>query len=257
MPFAELKGADLVSMVQDRLGGYANALNENVVLDFINEGKDEVWTVLKNLNQNYFQASTRYDDNTQVNYFGPVTFQEREYALPADFRAIRFIECVTPGFQNIEFVRRPMTSPTFKDARRAANELSNVNGVAVYFYDIAEQDTGTPLEDTETGQDPTGKKASGGFEIVFAQFPETTLQLVLWYLRALPDMETDTTLDQILFPYSKKIANFAVERAMKVLQDLPMSESWKEGWRQDLIVIAQSGGQIDQADAQFVVDFIG
>src|ERR1700720_4171105 len=86
--FAELRGSDIVAMVQDRLGGYANALNENVILDVINEGKDEVWSILKNLNENYFQSSTRYDDATQTNYFGPITPKEREYALPVDFRAV-------------------------------------------------------------------------------------------------------------------------------------------------------------------------
>jgi hypothetical protein len=255
--FTELRGSDLVGMVQDRLGGYKNALDESVILDVLNEGKDEVWAILKNLSQNYFQASTRYDDPTQTNYFGSINTKEREYALPADFRAIRFIECVTPGFQNIEFTRRSMTSPTWKDARRAANELSNVNGVASYFYDIAEQDTGTPTEDTQTGANPSGIPTSGGFELVFAQFPETTLQLVIWYLRAIPDMEADTVMDQIIRPFSKKIANFAVEKCMKILQDVTMSESWLKSWRNDVITIAQTGGNVDQADSQYVQDFVG
>jgi hypothetical protein len=257
MAFAELTGSDIVKMVQDRLGGYANALNEDVILDVVNEGKDEIWTILKNLNENYFQASSRYDDPTQTNYFGPINPQEREYALPKDFRAIRFIECVTSGFADVTFVRRAMTSPTFREARRAANELSNVAGVNVYWYDIAEQDVGTPLVDTEVGTDKSGATAKGGFEIVLAQYPETTLQIVLWYLRALPDMEADTVIDNILFPYSKKIANFAVEKCMKILQDLQMSAAWLQSWRQDITTVAQSGGKIDQADAQFVTDFTG
>lgn len=257
MAFAELRGSDVVKMVQDRLGGYANALNEDVILDTVNEGKDEVWAILKNLNENYFQASTRYDDSTQTNYFGPINPQEREYVLPADFRSIRFVECVTTGFADVTFVRRPMTSPTFRDARRAANQLSNVSGVAVYFYDIAEQSTGTPLVDTEIGTDKSSAKAQGGFEIVLAQYPETTLQLVIWYQRALPDMETDTILDNIIMPYSKKIANFAVEKCMKILQDLQMSAAWLQSWRQDIITVAQTASNVDRADAQFVQDFSG
>lgn len=255
--FAELRASDIVAMVQDRLGGYANALNQNVILDVINEGKDEVWSILKNLNENYFQASTRYDDTTQTNYFGPITPKERNYALPLDFRAIRFIECVTPGFANVEFVLRSMNSPTFKDARRAANELSNVAGVTVYFYDIAQQTAGTPTVDEEVGTNPSTTKSSGAFQMVLAQFPETTLQLVVWYLRALPDMETDTVLDNIIAPFSKKIANFAVEKCMKILQDLQMSGAWLQTWRQDIVVIAQTGGKINQADATYVTDFIG
>ena len=257
MSFVELTGSDLTKMVQSRLGGYANALDTDIILDVINEGKDEIWSILKSLNANYFQASTRYDDPTQDNYFGLIVPGEREYALPPDFRAIRFIECVTSGYESVVFVRRSMTSSSWKDSRRSSNESSNANGVSTYVYDIAEQSTGTLLEDAETGRDTTSKKASGGFEIVLAQFPEASLQLVVWYLRALPDLEQDTVLDQIVRPYSKKIANFATEKCMKILQDLNMSAAWLQSWRQDIISVAQGGGQVDQADAQFCEDFQG
>lgn len=253
MAFAELRGSDLIRMVQRRLGGYANAYDNDVILDVINEGKDKVWSILKSLSSNYFQASTQFSDVTSTNYFGPLTGTQREYKLPDDFRAIRFIEVVTTGYEDVEFLMSNMTTPEWKAARRASNQLKNSNGVAKYYYDIAEADQGEKLTDPVTSP----ATAPGGFEMVLAQFPETPLQLVVWYLRALPDIEADTILDQIVSPYSKYIANFAVEKCMKIVQDLQMSSSWLQSWRDDVITVAQSGGQINQADPTFVTDFLG
>lgn len=241
MSFTELTGSDLIQMMTDRLGGYANAMTADVMLDLLNEGKDKVWVILKTLNESFFHTSTQSTDNTKDNFFGPFTTSAREYTLPIDFRAIRFIEVTTAGFASMRFVKMVMTDPVWQQARRNANDPT-VNAVGTaqfeFYYDIVEAPT-------------------GGFELIFAQNFAQQVQATLWYIRGLPDFEAGDSINQIIRPFSRAIVTFAVKKAMKVLQDEPMTAQWESDWKEDVISTAQGAGPINQADPKYVVDFEG
>jgi hypothetical protein len=237
--FSELAGSDLIQMMTDRLGGYANAMTADVMLDLLNEGKDKVWTILKSLNESFFHASSQSTDSTKVNFFGSFVPNVREYQLPGDFRAMRFIECTTSGYASARFVKTVMTDPAWQQARRAANDPSISAATQFeFYYDIVES-------------------PAGGFEMVFAQNFAVQLQCTVWYIRGLPDFEAGDSINQVIRPYCKSIVTFAVEKAMKVLQDESMSAQWESDWRQDIIGTAQGAGPINQSDARYVQDFEG
>jgi hypothetical protein len=239
--FTELTGSDLIQMMTDRMGGYANAMTADVMLDLLNEGKDKLWTILKMLNESFFHTSSQSTDPTKVNYFGSFVTTAREYQLPGDFRAIRFIECTTAGFASARFVKKRMTDPDWQFARRNANDPT-VNAVGTaqfeFYYDIVESQ-------------------NGGFELVFAQNFAAPLQCTLWYIRGIPDFEAGDSINQIIRPYSKAIVTFAVKKAMCILQDESLSALWEQDWRKDIIDTSQGSSPINQADPIFVVDFEG
>jgi hypothetical protein len=239
--FTELTGSDLIQMMTDRMGGYANAMTADVMLDLLNEGKDKLWSILKVLNESFFHTSSQSTDPTKVNYFGSFIPLVREYQLPGDFRAIRFIECTTPGFATVRFVKTLMTDPAWQFARRNANDPSTQPiGTAQFefYYDIVES-------------------PNGGFELIFAQNFAIQIQATLWYIRGIPDFEAGDTINQIIRPYSKKIVTFAVKKAMCILQDEPMSALWEQDWQKDITETAQTAGSINQADPRYCVDFEG
>jgi hypothetical protein len=161
--------------------------------------------------------------------------------LPADFRAIRFIECTTSGFATVRFVKSLMTDPAWQFARRNANDpTTQPIGTAQFefYYDIVES-------------------PAGGFELIFAQNFAVQLQATVWYIRGLLDFGSNDIINQIIRPYSKAIVTFAVKKAMKILMDEPMSAQWETDWRDDVIATAQGAGPINAADPKFVVDFEG
>lgn len=229
-----LTGQDLIDDASRRLMGYANALDEDTLLSFLNEGKDEVWAVLKTLQNDYFETKSQFADNTQVNYFGPMSTTQREYTLPVDLREIHFVEVVTAGFQQAIFTYKDASSEDWRSARRAANVDTTLSPSVEYFYTII------------------GKNL-----MEIAQFPETAFQVVLWYTRNLLDFEVSDPVDEVVLPFTHKIADFAVKKAMLGLQDQEQFNAWRTEWKDDILMIATSAGPRNQANPEFVEDFLG
>lgn len=228
-------GQDLVDLTVGRLSGYGNAVNPEDVLSAVNEGKDEVWAVLKNLEDEYFVTPSQTSDSTLDTYFASLTTSAREYDLPADFKEIRFIECTTVGYEDLKFTYRKLSDPDFQGARKAAT----ADGVSStpqseYLYAIV---------------------AKGTF--MLANYPEVALSLKLWYVRGLQDLETDTPLTEIISPYVKKIADFAAKKIMLGLKDPEQFAAWKQEWKDSIMTLTTSASPRNQADAEFVQDFTG
>lgn len=236
-------GQDLIDLANDRLAGLSNVVADRTLLSYINEAKDEIWAHLKNLNAEYFMQSTESTDSTQTNYFpkdlsgNPLTTLQttsRSYLLPSDLREIIMIEVTTKGYEQTVFTYRDINSEDFKTARRSANVDPTLTPTVEYFYAIL------------------GKNR---FEM--AQFPETNFSLTIWYIRSLPDFEASDNIDEILAPYSKKIADYAVKKAMIGSQDPTQFALWTQEWKADLVTVASSAGPRNQADATYVEDFLG
>jgi len=292
-------------MVTDRLLGYANVINTTALLDFLNEAKDEVWTALKTMNQDYFGEISQNTDPLADNYFPDLSTTVREYTLPNDFSAIRFIEPVEPGFEQIVFKFCNLESPEFQTARRAANVDRTLTPTVEYWYTIFGKD-----------------------QFIMAIFPETPMEIKLYYIRHLHDIvafstgtasvnsaSTDVTLngttytvlqmadmvgqhfivngldfglisgvvqatqhltldvaapstqttkayvitdelDEIVDPFNKKIADYAVKKVMLSAQADEWAK-WMEEWKKDLLTLTTGASPRNQADAQFVQDFTG
>src|SRR5690349_20818306 len=110
-----ITGQDLLDQVNGKVGAYANVLDSENVMKFINEGKDAVWSILKNLDDDYFNTSSQATDNTQNNYFATLVLGQRQYTLPADFKEIRFIEASAPsGYGDTKFIYKPMSDPIWR-----------------------------------------------------------------------------------------------------------------------------------------------
>lgn len=230
-------GQVLVDMTNDLLAGYQNAVDSRALLTYLNMGKDVIWEVTKELHDEYFQVFSQSANPTADYYFPQLSTTTRNYTLPADLRSIEFIECTTPGYQGTTFTYAKLNSPQFREEHKASNEAGGPdsnNNVDSYTYTIA-----------------------GKNQFVLASYPAANLNITLWYTRALPDFETSDTLDEILFPFSKKLAEYAAQKAMLGAQDAGQFAMWERTWRDSLINLVQSEGTRNDADAQFVQDFDG
>lgn len=230
-----LTGQDLVDMANDRLAGYQNGVDSGPLLSFLNEGKDEIWALLKNLNEEYFVTPSQAVDATQPYYFAPMDPTARTFQLPTDLREIKFIEVNTPSYTEMEFAYKDITDTEFRDARRSASTQNNSsdNACTIYYTIL------------------------GKNQMVTAQFIPTAITITLWYVRAIADFETDQTVDEILYPYTKKIADYAVKKAMLSLQDPAQFSAWVSEWKQDVITVQNSAAGRNSADATYVDDFCG
>lgn len=240
-----MTGQDLIDGTNSRLSGYQNAVDSDGLLSFLNEAKDEVWAVLKNLHTEYFETSTQNTTPSATNFFPLAsdgsslpnnTLQPtvRQYKLPGDLREIKFIEVISKGYEQVVFTYRGIDSDDFRTARRSSNVDSTLTPSIEYFYTI-----------------------SGKDQFVMAQYPEYPFQITLWYVRSLIDFTATDTIDEILFPYSKKMMDYAVKKAMLSLQDPGQFDRWTMQWKEDLKMIETSASPRNQADAEYVQDFLG
>jgi len=236
-------GQDLIDLANDRLAGLSNGVRDATLMSYLNEAKDEIWAVLKTEADEYFSQSTQNTDSTATNYFprdlsgaaiGTLQTSSRSYLLPDDLREIKFIEVTTKGYEQTVFIYRSITDDDFRSARRSASVDPTLTPSVEYFYTIL---------------------GTNRFEL--AQFPEANFEMTIWYTRSLPDFEAGDPVDDILLPYSKKIADYAVKKAMLGMQDQAQFEAWKQEWRDDLLTVAASAAPRNQADPEFVQDFLG
>lgn len=237
MSVPTVTGQYLVDATNDLLSGYQNAVDSRALLTYLNEAKDEVWSVTKELHEEFFQVFSQSSNPNGDYYFPALNSTTRNYTLPADLRSIEFIECTTPGFQGAKFIYAKLNSPQFRNERMASNEAGGPDpnsNVQSYTYTIA-----------------------GKNQFVMAAYPAAALNITLWYTRALPDFETSDTIDEILFPFSKKLAEYAAKRVMLSVQDPGQFALWKADWRDSLINLVQSEGTRNDADPQFAQDFFG
>lgn len=235
MPQTSLSGQDLIDLATARLGGYGNYAATDVLMSFLNEAKDEVWAILKNLNADYFIQVSQAVDNSLINYFGPLSSSTRTYTLPADFREMHLFVIGDPAYAQTKFTYKKLTDSDFQEALRSANVDKTLTPTTEYFYTVIGKD-----------------------QFVMAQYPETTFNLpTLYYVRNLLDFETGDNVDEILLPYSKKIADYAVMRVLLSAQDQEQFEEWRKVWKDDVVMVGTSAGPRNQADAEFVQDFLG
>lgn len=235
--FPSMTGQQLMSVLDINLGGYKNAVTTSQKWEFLNAGKDEMWMILKQLDENYFVIDSQAVDATQTNYFGPLNTTTREYTLPTDCRDILFIECTAPiGQEFTKFVKSSITSPEFREARQNAtannNQGSSIITLDVYHYDVI-----------------------GKLTFKLAEFPQQAFTLILTYVRALPVINAASTIDEILSPWTRKIADYAVQRVM-LLKDPGAWQTWVATWRSDVQQTMQSAGRSD-ADPRIVQDYVG
>lgn len=235
MAITQLTGQDLIDLTKARLGGYQNSLDTEVLMSHINEGKDEVWGLLKSLDDQYFVVQSQATTSTADYYFSSLSTALREYTLPSDFREVKLIEVTTSGYTDVRFVYRDAHHPDFAEARRAANyDNTPSNSSCVYYYTIYGKST-----------------------FALANYPEAAITLRLWYVRALADYEAADTVDEILLSFAKKIAEYAAMKVMLLQQDQPQFEEWQKVWRQDILSIATSANNRNQSDIETAVEFEG
>lgn len=230
-----LVGQDLINMANARLAGYQNGVDSEALLSYLNEGKDEIWAILKNLNEEYFVVGTQSSDNTASNFFGTIDPATRQYTLPEDLREIKFIEVTTPGYTEMEFIYKDITDSDFRNARRAASTQNDAGNRSCEIYY------------TMLGKD----------QFVMAQFVPAAMDLLIWYVRAIGDFEADQQVDEVVYPFTKKISDYAVKKALLSLQSPELFAAWVSEWKQDVITVQNSAAGRNQSDPVFTEDFLG
>lgn len=230
-----LVGQDLIDLANDLMAGYQNGVDSRALLSYLNMGKDEVWALIKTLKDEFFQKVSQSTDSTADFYFPPLTPGVREYTLPSDLHSIDFIECLTANYTSAKFVYRKPTDPDFRAARMAATaDPTSTAQPNVFLYTIVGKD-----------------------QFMLADYVPTTLTISLWYTRSLADFEASDEIDEIVFPFGKKIAEFAVKYAMLGLQDQAQFAAWKGEWRDSVIGLMQGAAPRNESDPTFVADFYG
>jgi hypothetical protein len=239
MSITQITGQYLINMTNDLLGGYQNGIDSRAMLTHLNNAKDEIWSVTKELHDEYFQTFSQYTDPTLTNYFPQLATNLRSYTLPEDCRSIEFVEVQNPttGGPIAVFTYAKLNSPAFKEERERSNELGGPepNGnCQKYLYSIAGHD-----------------------QFILASYPSQPYILILWYTASVADFEATDVVNDILFPFSKKMAEYAAKACMMSMQDPAGFAAWTEQWKTTLINLVQGSGDRNDADPQFVTDFTG
>lgn len=231
-------GQSLLDDIRIRMGGLSNAFTVDQYLSLINEGVQEVWSVVRSLDLDYFAGSSQDTDATQDNIFIDLVTSTREYALPVNCRELRSIECLTGGFEDRVFEYRKLEDPVFQQARREATAIgpsmgTGFNGIFNHYYYTV-----------------------FGTQLMLAQYPEGTLQLKLWYIAAIDDISVDD-VPTILHPFNKKLVDFAVQRAMLSTRNIDISAAWMMTWKEDVKTLAMTAGARSSTNALYISDYWG
>ena len=238
MPVNPIHGSDLALLANSALAGYQNAVDQELIYSFLNEGKNEIWMALKEEKANYFVVQSQNTNSSNDFFFPKLSQTAREYDLPSDFHEMRLVEVNDVGFEDVRFEWRSMSSIDFQEARRGSTNQPSGSGSAatraVYYWDVV------------------GKK-----RFVLAQFPEIPFNFTFWYVRIIPDFGPDDAVDEILYPFSQKISEFAVQKITLALQDQGLSEEWRKQFRESIVRIASSAAPRQSANPIFVSDFVG
>lgn len=229
-------GSDLANLVNLSLGGYQNAIDGTLMFSVLNEAKNELWMKLKEEKVNYFGVQSQNTQPTAPFYFPPLTTNARAFPLPSDFHEMRLLEVTDVGYEGTIFEWRSMSSVDFQTSRRAS--------------------TNNPAPDTTTGYTYYWDVV-GANTLVLAQFPAIPFNLIIWYIRFLPDFTAEDLLQEILYPYIQKLAEYATMKLMLALQDLPLNEEWRKQWRESLISVESSAAARQSSSPVFVTDFLG
>ena len=236
MSLTQITGQYLIDLANDLLAGYQNGVDSRALLSYLNLGKDVIWAVTKECKDEYFQVFSQATTSTATNYFPQLSLTQRSYTLPEDLREINYIEVVTPaGTPQARFTYAKANSPEF----RAEREESNTAGGPLendyeYLYTIAGKD-----------------------QFVLAKYPSQPYTLTLWYTSSIADFEAGDIVSDVLFPYSKQLAQYAAKATMLADQDPAQFAQWEKEWREQIIVMTQAAGERNDADPQFVQDFHG
>ena len=237
MTLPTISGQSLIDSLQTRLGAFASAFDAADMLEFINEAKDSVWSVLRTLDEDYFVASSQASTSTDDDYFAAFTTSSREVNLPNNCREVRFIEVTTSGYEDLEFEFRRLSDPEFQVERKLATLAGSGSGTqqhAKYLYTILGRRT-----------------------LMLAQYLEAAVTAKIWYVKALDDLDVDSTLTEILHPFHKKIVTYALERATLALQEEQLSDEWLRRWKDDVRELALSAAPRDSSGPEFVTDWWG
>lgn len=225
-------GQDLIDELRISLGGLSNAFTPDQYLYFVNLGVSEVWAVIRVMDLDYFADSSQDLDNTQDDFMVDLSTTVREYALPLNCREIRAIEVVTPAFTDRIFEYRKFDDVDFMTARREATGLGNSTSNGFYYYTIF------------------------GTQFMLAQFPEAPLQIKLWYIKSIDEV-TVNTFPEILFPFNKKIVDYAAKKAILSTRNLDMAAAWKTEWMDSVRMLAMTVGARESTNAIVIQDFLG
>jgi hypothetical protein len=227
-------GQQLVDGALARLGGLSNAVDPADMLDFINEGKNELWAYLKGVRQDYFGRSSQSATSTNDDYFPALSTAVREYDLPKECREIKAIECTTDGYEGMKFAHRDMSSPEWQDSRTASNENSGSadDYTHTIYWDIF------------------------GEQLVFASYPPAALAITLRYIRALPDIELNEPIESFLFPYFGKLKTYGAMRGTLGVRDFQGFQEWREQWRQSLLSAVSGASSRQIVEARYAEGFM-
>lgn len=218
--------AQILSDVQVRLAGRANAFTPAQYTSAINEALAELWKALVGTTDDYFLQSTT-TTASQTNTFAALSTTVREYTLPGDCLRPRFIEVTAPaGYERVQFLYRKINHPEFITQRNnstAVGPSSSTTAIdefsSVYYYTIGGKNT-----------------------LVLARYPEVAFTLKIWYVRALPAFQAGGAVDETVAPFANEITTFAVKRLQSIGQDPGAFAIWSEAWTNGIRNTVQAAG---------------
>lgn len=230
-----VSGQSLLDDLRANLGGLSNAFTVEILMGFVNDGLQEVWSLLRSLDLDYTTDSSQTAIPTDDNFLQTLTTSQREYDLPKNLREIRMIECTTPGFEVLEFELRAVNNQEFQEVRRqaTANGAGSGSNTGIYHYAVV------------------------GKQFLFAEYPEAALSLKVWYVRAINGIDVNDSLTDIIIPFSRKIIDYAAMKATLSARNEVISDAWSQVWKNSVKTIAITAGPRASATPVFIADFLG
>ena len=230
-------GQVLIDSVNLRLGGVSGAFDASDLLDFINDGIGATWAVLKALGEEYFVDDTQSTTpSTEEDYIATIASTSRELDLPPNTREIRLIECTTEGYKHLKFEQRSMSDDEFQARRRSAtiagSTATSWDGLILF-------------------------TVVGAKKLLFADYPPATLTLVVWRVTALNYLDVTDQLTEILYPFHRKVVDYATQKALLSIQRESLSDRWLQQWQLGVRELAIAAAPRTSTNAVYIPDYAG
>lgn len=174
---------------------------------FLTRAAHAVGTEVRKLKADYFLKSLESDDGSVTIYgesYATSSFAivagTKEYTLPGDLLELKAIECITSGYEGVQFQHLDLASKHFRSARAITDNQPPVN----FFFDIVGERT-----------------------LTIAPKSDTALDLRLWYVSSVvlestagaSIMDISATTDQLVIPHPGYMAVEEVATARALLKD--------------------------------------
>lgn len=200
--------ATIIPRIRQRLRRHASAIARADYIDAIDDAQRELWKVLVLSNNGWFVVQSQNATPGNDDYFADMTAGDRDFALPANFHQMYYVDVTAASYLDTAIQFSPMSEQPYKDKRRTTTAVASAQ--REFLYDI-------------TSHPPYMRLA----EPLHADLDGLTV--TLHYVRALDKLSAaDDSLDHLPIQFWPFVADNAAAQLARGLADAADLASYYE-----------------------------